>query len=620
MRCRPCRKVGGRRARVATIACAMVAYTAACASLNQNVDPERGQPPVYNVEFNPTHAGEKATLLDEQPATATWFIDKPSDGSAVERSERDVSGDILRDKDKRLTVTMVCPFCKGSVLSKRLAVYSAAQRRSTRAVFPFTPSKAAGDPSGKLQIGFQVTDDHGVQLDYIAVNVQLVGPGDLPDKIASLKQPALQRAPTIDRDPSARDVDVTLTIQPRGDGRLHATVEGSPDLERAFNGQNRDSARQLKWLGTGMSPNEVPQANGRFYLDLSALINNRPGLSRILSGDPKAAQGNGPNLLLDDDDSAALVKLLFEHGALWHSLLFGGEADSHLREIIKVVEAQTRTDRPIRLRVETAGVYLPWQVLAQPGTKPDATRFWGLRYELSAQPIRYPLLKSFPGPMDYLAGPVVFGQYRSDASNDMVAGLAQRMLDHVRSLFNPSGVLVARSRDEFKDQLDSNKGAVKLILTFTHGKSGTLVSDSGAVSESAAGPELLFANNESLPAATLLMLSAYVPGDQYFFGAAPIVFLNGCETGTGGFFATTNSDFAGLFIRMGARSVIVTEAPVWSFFGYNFGTKLLNAMASGTPITRALLSTRREYFEKSGNPLGLLYSYYGGADASIRVQ
>ena len=78
----------GRRALLAAIAYAVVG----CASVGDHL--ERGLHPVYNVVFDGTQAREKATLLDEQPATATWFIDEPSELNAVEGSERNVSGDI----------------------------------------------------------------------------------------------------------------------------------------------------------------------------------------------------------------------------------------------------------------------------------------------------------------------------------------------------------------------------------------------------------------------------------------------------------------------------------------------------------------------------------------------
>jgi len=156
-----------------------------------------------------------------------------------------------------------------------------------------------------------------------------------------------------------------------------------------------------------------------------------------------------------------------------------------------------------------------------------------------------------------------------------------------------------------------------MILTFTHGQSGTIVSPAGAVSQDPAGPQLVFAANESLPVAQLSPLLGSVGLNDTFFPQGPLVFLNGCETGTAGFYATTNQAFAGTFLRMGARGVIVTEAPIWTFFGYNFGLSLVKEIKSGEPIAVALLKVRKEYLANSNNPLGLMYSYYGGADVAV---
>ena len=179
------------------------------------------------------------------------------------------------------------------------------------------------------------------------------------------------------------------------------------------------------------------------------------------------------------------------------------------------------------------------------------------------------------------------------------------------------GVLSANSRDAFQDDLKKYSGSLQLVVTFTHGANGTLIDAGGQITQDAAGGKLIFAPNEYLPVADISNLQVNTMAASLFTNA-PVIFLNGCETGTAGFYATTNQDFAGTFLTLGSRGVIVTEAPIWQYFGYNFGISLLKQIKSGEPITSALLETRKEYLLQAKNPLGLLYSYYGAADTAVQ--
>jgi hypothetical protein len=55
-------------------------------------------------------------------------------------------------------------------------------------------------------------------------------------------------------------------------------------------------------------------------------------------------------------------------------------------------------------------------------------------------------------------------------------------------------------------------------------------------------------------------------GHTTFFEANPLVFLNACETGTGGLGPFSGPSFPDTLLLMGARGVIATESPVWAYF------------------------------------------------------
>jgi len=103
------------------------------------------------------------------------------------------------------------------------------------------------------------------------------------------------------------------------------------------------------------------------------------------------------------------------------------------------------------------------------------------------------------------------------------------------------------------------------------------------------------------------------------FVEQPIVLLNGCETGTGGVEPTSDRSFPGIFTKLGARGVIITDAPIWQYFALHFGNDIIDEMFKGTEMSQLLLDLRRKYLERSKNPLGLLYSYYGNPTAAFRT-
>jgi hypothetical protein len=172
-----------------------------------------------------------------------------------------------------------------------------------------------------------------------------------------------------------------------------------------------------------------------------------------------------------------------------------------------------------------------------------------------------------------------------------------------------------------------------LVVAFSHATSGTSEAFSHATSETSetpvqtpvvqqdiAGQRLLFAFNDYVQPQNLDALRNELTPElaqKQYFSSQPIVFLNGCETGTGGVKATTDESFPGILVGLGARGVIVTEAPVWLNFGYEFGKEVMTEMFQGGELATIILSARRKFIRQNNNPLGLIYSYYGNPAAGF---
>lgn len=95
----------------------------------------------------------------------------------------------------------------------------------------------------------------------------------------------------------------------------------------------------------------------------------------------------------------------------------------------------------------------------------------------------------------------------------------------------------------------------------------------------------------------------------------PFVILNACLTGTINPLHTAN--WAAEFWKRGARGVLATEFHVPDAFAAAFTEELYTHFLSGKPIGEALLATRRHFWEKQSNPLGLAYALY--SSPSIRI-
>jgi hypothetical protein len=179
------------------------------------------------------------------------------------------------------------------------------------------------------------------------------------------------------------------------------------------------------------------------------------------------------------------------------------------------------------------------------------------------------------------------------------------------------------SNDDFLAKLRTQSQTLKLVATYSHASSGTAFIVAGketVIAQTIEGQRLLFAQKEYVQPKDLRRLPNLLPPKEVrklFFAQQPLVFLNGCETGTGGVTSTNDASFPGVLVGLGARGVFVTEAPVWDLFGFHFGNTLLTGLLNGEPSAKVLLDARRQFLTNSNNPLGLFYAYYGNPDAGF---
>jgi hypothetical protein len=103
--------------------------------------------------------------------------------------------------------------------------------------------------------------------------------------------------------------------------------------------------------------------------------------------------------------------------------------------------------------------------------------------------------------------------------------------------------------------------------------------------------------------------------DEIRLHDAPIVFLNTCQSAQ--LWNAVDGSFVGFFLKRGARAVLGTESTIPIVVADLFGRTVLMEMFGGKSLGGAVKTARETLLTAKNNPLGLCYSIYGTADATL---
>jgi chaperonin GroEL len=102
----------------------------------------------------------------------------------------------------------------------------------------------------------------------------------------------------------------------------------------------------------------------------------------------------------------------------------------------------------------------------------------------------------------------------------------------------------------------------------------------------------------------------------FFTRRRPIVFLNMCQSAD--LLPSMSSGLVRVFLDHNASAVVGTESPMTAVFAHAFAEVFLGSLFGGDDVGTALLKARRHFLgEDRRNPLGLAYTLYGRATASL---
>jgi hypothetical protein len=582
----------------------------------------QGSMAVYNAVFSSRIAGSQNGLADRKAVDVRFYIGGKDPLSVVPSSENAINTQL----SKHLLVTLSCVFCDGARLQKGSMVWSREQGKSTMVTFTITPDvRLTRNASGTGDLVFQITGStDGVLYDNVVVPVY-VAPGK------ATEEPFVQsteRASGVAQGPSegSRYVDLTLSCFDSS-GRVAIQLNPTdPELARRFGERHRGVGHAPRQFVTDLSTSTLANLVATDYATLYSVVENDAGLQKALNGDPSQVVTLASiQNVMNGHDRDALLNAFHSIGRDLYRRLFLA-SDSTLADLAEILEEYEPADhRPIRIRIESEGVFVPWQFLHPLQGTMDPKKFWGFRYELVVDPQGTQPSGNYPGPMRYASGPLILAIYSADQSDSEgdreVATLGEAHYEFLKSQIT-NNVIKVDTRQGFIDALKQRMKDVQLIVAYTHADNGTVLQTAPGgeftVTQLASDAKLRFKKDQFLKALDLDGLPSILSMPRIELSERPLVILNGCETSGGGYFATRDLNFPAIFLHFGARGVIATEAPVWDMFGHYFGKSLLSNLKSGEPVSMALLNARKEWLRTSNNPLGLLYSYYGGVDASVR--
>lgn len=588
--------------------------------------PPPPEPPVYNAIFKPVYPGTTTQLYDGQRTRVRFFVGPSDSTNGLSLKNWSVNPKILSAKGiVPLSVTMNCTPCATNSVQTQAITYDAKKKRSSEAVFAFVPTVKLAR-TGVSNLIFSVSTK-GVELDRIVADVG-IGQRAVPAAMQSEHAFSAEL-------PSGVNSDLTLIFSSEPSGDLSVQIDpANPDLIAKFNKRHL-AGGQLRRFPISVNETELQLFAFNAYVNLRGIVDqyDKPVQQALAAGPSGGTQlSSSASVKFNAGDYKKVVGLLNDVGTLFYRRLFVDEGvDPDLRDLMLAVRNFDIPGRPLRLRISAKNLHFPWQLLHPPASS-DEKLFWGFRYILTVDSLGRSTEGRLPGPliMDSNSNQI-FVVYKEDggssqcptspeSSKDEVSQLACLQLAHYKQDFG-SKVQEVHSNTELLQLLKSSGATLKTLVAYAHATSGMefQTQPNGAVTAAPdiRGPRLLFASDNFVtPFDIESLMNNLDESHTSFFKDNPLVFLNACETGTGGLGLFGGPSFPVTLLHMGARGVIATESPVWAYFAYHFGNDLIDELRKGVPAPEALFKIRQNYLG-AGNPLGLLYSYYGAPDVQI---
>lgn len=548
-------------------------------------------------------AGLPATLsFDIGPKAVASVLPATPAAEAITRSTVDV----------RLTVVLACSFCEPRAESLKRIVFRPSEGRSDKARFEFTPQRQAGSMGyrGKLYISI-INDETGREYDRIVLPVAVA---DAEAPLAAIPGGNVVIVPSSVVDSAAWQPDVVLYANVQTERNITISIQPiSASMKRLLGPLALDAQSNAKLFRTGIDDPQLVDAMANSAYGAMSAVSLQGDLLKKLgaTGINAAVSRESQNsLYLSEAEAGRVTEVIASAGQRLYRHLFSNSADVDLRKLISLLEQAATAapkERPLRLKIVTDRLSLPWQYLHPVGPQVRGDWFWGMQFSISVQRVNNNAIQKAAPIRTGDVRRIVFARYGSSA--DPTVPLAEMQAAQLMTLPLAKGdLLKVDTGADLLNKVSTQRKHIEGIVTFLHASAGSADT----------APQLQFNDGDIVTSDTLEDLLNKVPAEEQdlrYLAGGPLVILNACETGPARNLPHVKLQNA--MFQLGAQGVVVTEVSVWISLGHEVATQLIQRLIQGEPVSDALTSVRRNLLEQRKNPLGLLYVYYGNPSATL---
>jgi hypothetical protein len=337
-----------------------------------------------------------------------------------------------------------------------------------------------------------------------------------------------------------------------------------------------------------------------------------------LLGVVQHADANGEDVFqtkvdIEQADSDAALAIMAKAGARLFQVLFkhaGGSRDATsigtwLRDLV------TGASDPMSIQVMSKRAPIPWALLYVGDTsakaKLDWNNFVGFRHIVEQLPIVDQLGQGGAAIVSDKPALEVSINLNRKIDDDMRADWVEqqeKFWTDAKAARSRLHVTSRTQRQEFLDALADDATADQILYFYGHAESAAL---------GAAGPDSssLVLSDARI---TLGELNTDASTDIKLRGN-PLVFINACESAE--LSPLFYDGFVPYFMGKGSRGVIGTECRTPGIFAAEWAQRFFPRFLDGEPLGTLFLSLRREFLDRSRNPLGLLYAVHCDGDTQV---
>lgn len=510
--------------------------------------------------------------------------------------------------DLQLTVVLACASCEQNSSPEQRVIYKAQEGVSGKAVFQLTPPKrpALSTYTESIQISV-INDKSGHIYEQIAFDIEVIDDGNvatIPDEFVSAKISEPSMLPKW-------NADVLLFLMDEAGSAVTVSIQPiNSDLVNKLGNAAFDNGGVRRKFRSGIDGHEIlDRITNSFRGGLDAIGFQKDRLKPFGAAGRNAyvAEENQQSLNLSAKEEENVTHVLGQAGQNLYWDLFMATEEPELRQLMSQLEKaaeEAPNDRPLRMVIVTNRLTAPWQLL-HPDGDIQGKRFWGMKFSLGVLRANSRISDKPIDLSSQSAPQLLFAQY-GRVDEDKVHEHGGDQIERLRKLPGIQDRLIrVNSRKAMLNELRSRRAHLDAVLTFLHASTG----------DSLQPPYLQFNEGEFLDVTSLLALRNGTNPNSRFFARAPLVILNACETGPSRSMPTI--PLADALFSLGARGVVVTEAPVWIPLGHRVASDLYERIGNGEYVTDALTFVRRNLLNELRNPLGLFYSYYGDPSATL---